>query len=226
MQISGSALVVLLTIGAASLSAHQVLPTPQQPTTTSVPGPGPGQTPSTPPTQAPGVPAAAAPLPVDRIFASDAGLIINPIRSDKVVDFEMVMGKVHDALSRSADPVRRKQAAGWKIFKAAEQGPNASVLYVFAMDPAVPGADYTVSKILSEAFPTEARDLWRIYTAAFAGAPSLVNLKVLEDLGMPYVPKPPGQKPLVVIPQSTTPASVPGLQSPVPSPPPSVPDRQ
>jgi hypothetical protein len=188
--------------------------------------------PSTPVPQAPGVPGApqlpgtpppATTLPIDRVFASDSGLIINPIRSDKVVDFEMVMAKVHEALSRSTDPVRRKQAAGWKIFKAAEQGPNASVLYVFAMDPAVSGADYTVSKILSEAFPTEARDLWRIYTAAFAGAPSLVNMRVLEDLGKPYVPKPAGQKPLVVIQPTTKPASPatasPALPATTPQPP-------
>ena len=203
IRISRSALIAAIAIGAVSafadaradkaLAPQQVSPAPQQPPT-SAPAPAPGQTPPAPVAPVtPGVPVPGtpgAPLPIDRIFASDAGLIINPIRPDKVADFEMVMGKVHEALARSTDPVRRKQAAGWKIFKAVEQGPNASVLYVFAMDPAVPGADYTVSKILAEEFPMEVRDLWRIYTGAFAGAPSLVNLKVLEDLGTPYSPKP------------------------------------
>lgn len=162
MRIPGSALIVLLAIGAVSLSA---LPSSS------------AQTPSTT-------------LPTDRVFAADAGLIFNPIRPDKVADFEMVIGRLHEALSRSTDASRRKQAAGWKVYKATEPGPNGSVLYVFAMDPAVPGADYTVSKILSEAFPDETRDLYRIYTAAFAGSPSLVNLKLSDHLGAPYVPKP------------------------------------
>lgn len=218
MRIPGSALIVVLTVSAVSLSAQQI-PAGQQPT---VPVPVPGQPPATPAVPAPGVPTPATPLPVDRIFASDAGLIINPIRQDKVADFEFVMGRVHEALALSTDPVRRKQAAGWKIFKAAEQGPNASVLYVFAMDPAVPGADYTVSKVLSEAFPTEVRDLWRIYNGAFAGAPSLVNLKVIEDLAAPYVPR-------TVTPKSPVPSSqapVTSPQSPIASPQLPAPGRQ
>src|SRR5687767_3406006 len=123
MRIPGSALIVFLAIGAAPTFAEatagkppalqQISPAPQQPAAPSTQTPPPGTpavpgAPATPGAPVPGTP--GAPLPVDRIFASDAGLIINPIRLDKVADFEMVMGKVHEALARSTDPVRQKQA--------------------------------------------------------------------------------------------------------------------
>ena len=108
-------------------------------------------------------------------------MILNPIRPDKVMEFEQVLGRLHEALARSTDPVRRQQAAGWKAFKAVEPGPNGNALYVFVMDPAVKGADYTVSKILSEAFPAEVQEIYKLYIAAFAGGPSLVNMQLLQN---------------------------------------------
>ena len=87
------------------------------------------------------------------IFNGDGAMTLNFIKADKTADFEMVMGKLKEALPKSDKPARKQQAAGWKIFKAAEAGPNGSVLYVSIVDPAVKGADYTVSTILSEGFP-------------------------------------------------------------------------
>jgi len=79
--------------------------------------------------------------------------------------------------------VRNQQGWGWKIFKAAEPGPNGSVLYVFVMDPAVKGADYGVAKILSEAYPNEVMELYRMYTGAFATAgQTLINLQPVPSL--------------------------------------------
>jgi hypothetical protein len=157
-------------------------PVPQgavQPQQTS---PLPGATPPTP--SAPPAPApppgqsVVSPPPLGRVFASDHGLIFNAIRPDKVADFEMVLAKLRDALTNSKDPVRNQQGSGWKIFKAAEPGPNGSVLYVFLMDPAVKGADYGVAKILAEAYPNEIMDLYRMYTSSFAAAgQTLINLQ-------------------------------------------------
>jgi hypothetical protein len=55
--------------------------------------------------------------------------------------------------------VRKQQAAGWKIFKSAE-APRESVIYVFVLNPAVPGSDYDPVKVLSEGLPTEAHALY------------------------------------------------------------------
>jgi hypothetical protein len=118
-----------------------------------------------------------------RVFASEQGLIFNAIRPDKVMDFETVLAKLRAALTDSKDPVRNQQGWGWKIFKAAEPGPNGSVLYVFVMDPAVKGADYGVAKILSEAYPNEVMELYRMYTGAFATAgQTLINLQPVPSL--------------------------------------------
>ena len=87
-----------------------------------------------------------SPPPLGRVFAAEQGLIFNAIRPDKVTDFETVIAKLRAALTNSKDPVRNQQGWGWKIFKAAEPGPNGSVLYVFVMDPAVKGADYGVGE--------------------------------------------------------------------------------
>jgi hypothetical protein len=159
---------------AGALQPQQTSPqpgaTPQTPTAPPAPAPPPGQNVVSPP-------------PLGRVFASEQGLIFNAIRPDKVMDFETVLAKLRAALADSKDPVRNQQGWGWKIFKAAEPGPNGSVLYVFVMDPAVKGADYGIAKILSEAYPSEVMELYRMYTGAFAPAgQTLVNLQLIPAL--------------------------------------------
>src|ERR1700704_5551932 len=74
----------------------------------------------------------AAPNPF--VFPGDGGVILNFVKADKTADFEMVMGKVKEALLKSTKPERKAQATGWKIFKASEPGPNGAAIYVFAFD--------------------------------------------------------------------------------------------
>jgi hypothetical protein len=118
-----------------------------------------------------------------RIFTADAGLILNFIKPDKAADFETVMAKLHEALRKSDKPERRQQAASWKVFRASEPGANGSVLYVFAIDPVMKEADYTVSNILAEAFPDEAQSLYKMYAESYATGQNLVNLKLVAALG-------------------------------------------
>ena len=131
------------------------------------------------PGQSPGQPA-----PVNaRVFGSDAGLVLNFIKPDKTADFETVMAKLKEALQRSAKPERRQQATGWRVFRAAEPGANGSVLYVFTIDPALHGADYTVSTILAEAFPVDVQALYKQYAEAYTSGQNIVNLKLVSALG-------------------------------------------
>lgn len=116
------------------------------------------------------------------VFASDAGMILNYIKADQTAVFEEVMGKIKEALAKSEDPVRKQQAAGWKVFKAVEPGPNGASIYIFVMDPVVKDADYGMAKILVEAFPQEARALWDKLTPAYAGSNRL-NLQVIQRFG-------------------------------------------
>jgi hypothetical protein len=118
------------------------------------------------------------------VFSTDGGAILNFIKPDKTADFEATIAKLKEALAKSEKPERKKQAVGWKIFKASEPGPSGSVIYVSIMDPAVAGADYSVSDILAEAFPAEGLALYKTYSGAFGQpAQNILNLTLLANLG-------------------------------------------
>ena len=86
------------------------------------------------------------------MFMSDGSLLINYVKPDKVADFEMVMGKVKEALAKSEKPERKAQAEGWKVFKTDLPGPNGAVTYFAIVDPVIKGNDYNMRQILTEAF--------------------------------------------------------------------------
>ncbi len=121
--------------------------------------------------------------PTARVFASDAGMVLNFIKADKTADFEAVVAKLKEALQKSEKPERKQQAASWKVFKSPDPAAGGAALYVFMIDPSVKGADYTVSNILAEAFPTEVNALYKPYADAYASGQNFVNLTLVSDLG-------------------------------------------
>lgn len=133
--------------------------------------------------QAPSQPGQTGQAAQGLVFGADAGVVFNVIRADKTADFEMVMSRVKDALQKSDNPVRKQQAAGWKVFRAQEPDAKGNVLYVYVIDPAVKDADYTVSRILAEVFPTEAQELWPKFRDAYAGGQNRLNLSLVADFG-------------------------------------------
>ena len=116
-----------------------------------------------------------------RTFSGSQGLMLNYVKRGSTGDFERVMRRLAEALQNSENAERRQQAQGWKVYRAQEAGPNNSVLYVWFIDPAVSGADYAVSQILNEAFPTEVQQLYETFSGAFAGGQSMVNLDLVVD---------------------------------------------
>ena len=136
------------------------------------------------PAAAPAQPAAAPPNPF--IFNSDGGVILNFVKADKTADFEMVMGKLKEALAKSEKPERKAQAAGWKYFKATEPGPGGAVIYVFVMDPVAKGAEYSVGNILVEVLgATEGQALYKTYSDSYANPAigALLHLTKVAELG-------------------------------------------
>lgn len=136
------------------------------------------QPPPAAPAAAPAQPAQPAP---GLTFDGDAGLIFMQIKPDKTADFESVMAKLHEALTKTDKPERKQQAAGWKIYKSTEPGPGGNVLYVAIVTPALKGADYTVAKILYEVFPTEVQTIFPTYRDSFAAGLSRTNLSLVQD---------------------------------------------
>jgi hypothetical protein len=131
----------------------------------------------------PAAPAAAQAAPTTRLFASDAGMVLNFIKPDKGPDFEAVIAKLKEALQKSEKPERKQQAQSWKVFKSPDPAAGGNLLYVFVIDPAVKQADYTVSNILAEAFtPAEVNDLYKKYAEAYATGQNFVNLTLVADL--------------------------------------------
>jgi hypothetical protein len=151
----------------------------------------PPQAPQQPPQTQPAQPsqpqpaAQAQPATNLYIFNSDAGAILNFIKPDKTSDYEAVMAKVREALMKSEKPERKQQAAGWRIFKAAEGGPNGSTIYVSLMDPAAKGSDYQIGTLLVEAFGNEeGRRIYDMYSTAYGTpAQNILHLTLVADLG-------------------------------------------
>ena len=125
---------------------------------------------------------AAAPAPQARVFTGDVGLMFNQIKPDKTADFEMIIGKLKEALAKSDDPVHKQMAQGWRVIKNPEPIQGGNYLYVFLIDPVVKDADYTVSRVLAKAFPVEVQELFKVYSACFAGGVTLQNYTTVANM--------------------------------------------
>lgn len=109
-------------------------------------------------------------------------MMFSLIKPDKTADFEAIMARVKEALAKSQDPKRKQQAQNWLVFKAAEPAMGGNVLYIWWMDPPAKDADYTISAILAEAFPSEVQDLWAKYTACFVSGQTMLNLTLTTNM--------------------------------------------
>lgn len=98
-------------------------------------------------------------------FPTGAGLLLFYVRPERTDDFEGVVKRMSEVLDKSANPVRRQQASGWRMFRSME-APKDSVIYVFVLDPAIAGSDYDPIKVLSEELPTEAPALYEALKSA------------------------------------------------------------
>ena len=118
-----------------------------------------------------------------RSFESMSGMVLNYVSSSGVADFELVMARLSEALAKTEDTQRRQQAVGWRVYRAQETGPNGSVLFVSFIDPVVAGADYSVTQIISEMFPSEVQTLYETFMRAFApgNGQIIVNLDLVQE---------------------------------------------
>jgi hypothetical protein len=86
------------------------------------------------------------------LFMGDGAMVINYVKPDKIADFEMVMGKVKEALAKSEKADRKAQAEGWKVFKTDLPGAGGAITYFVIVDPVIKGNDYNMRTVLTEAF--------------------------------------------------------------------------
>jgi hypothetical protein len=107
---------------------------------------------------------------------------LNFIKPDKVADFEMVMGKLKEALAKSENPQRKQQAASWKVFKSADPA-GANTLYVYVIDPVVKAPTTRCRTSSPKRFRAEANEILKKYADCYAQGMNILNLIVLHDLG-------------------------------------------
>jgi hypothetical protein len=162
-----------------------------------------------------------------RAFSMPNGVLFNTVRIERQKDFELFLGYLRQALDKATDPGVQSQALGWRMFKATEPGPNNTALYVFLFDPAVAGADYSLGRILADAYPdtVQLNEIWKLYTGAVVGGGSLLNLTPLKPVvpppGFPVsAPGAPTASPVAPAPTapSTTAPTTPPASAPTPPP--------
>jgi hypothetical protein len=129
-------------------------------------------------------PAPAQPPPAAQAqsFSAPAGLIYVQVKPDKTTDYEAVMAKYKEALEKSEDANVKQMAAGMKLYKSTDPGPQGNTLYVWVVEPTVTGADYSANamvKLLAAAFPTEAQAMFAQLKEALAGQQPL-NLQPVK----------------------------------------------
>ena len=102
------------------------------------------------------------------LLEGDAATITILIKPDKTADFEFVLGRLKEALAKSEKPERKEQAAGWNIYKTS-QAVQGNTAYIMIINPVVKGAEYDISKLISEVFPVEVQEIFQKYKDSFAG---------------------------------------------------------
>jgi hypothetical protein len=128
--------------------------------------------------------------PAPRVFGGDTALVLNYVLADKTSDFEAVIARVKEALAKSQRPVRRQQAANWRVFKTNGPAPPGKVIYLFAMMPPLRGADYAIPTILAEELPAEAKELSRKFVEALGEPPQQVSFDLTTFMSFAQPPKP------------------------------------
>ena len=105
-------------------------------------------------------------------------MLLIPVQSSKVADFEKFLGYVRDALAKTTDATLREQSKGMRFMKVAEAGPNGDVLFALVADPAVPCVDYGFQQILTAAIPDakELDEVWKLYQNSVRNGGHLMNL--------------------------------------------------
>jgi len=105
------------------------------------------------------------------------------VNADKTADYEQILAKVKDVLSKSSTPEARQQAAGWKVMKMSKPMADGKFIYTHLITP-VPGADYNILQLLYQTIkdPVEQKRLYELYRGAFGANLSLASGTIVIDM--------------------------------------------
>lgn len=122
--------------------------------------------------------------PQKTTFTGDVVIWAFNVNADKAADYEAVVAKLKDALSKSEAPQAKQQLAGWKVMKNAQAQPDGSLVYLHVISPVVPEADYSITNIVYAAMkdPTEQRAFYDQYRGAVKAVLFLIQGPLTADL--------------------------------------------
>jgi hypothetical protein len=152
--------------GVVLAGAILILPALSQPAVAQQPAAEPAAQPAQPAPQP-----AAQPAPQKTTYEGDTAIVIYAANSGKDAEYEQVIAKLKDALSKSTDPQAKDQLAGWKVIKLSKPlTQDGSSTYVHIIDPVVKGADYSIVNIVYAASTDdEKRAFYDLYKGALKG---------------------------------------------------------
>lgn len=92
-------------------------------------------------------------------FQGDLGELLLYVKPDKTADFETLMGRLREALTKLDTPESKQQLSTLKVFRAQLPPESPNAVYILVAEPPVKGAEYWFLAILYKAFPEEAKAL-------------------------------------------------------------------
>lgn len=107
----------------------------------------------------------------------DAAVITILIKPDQTAAFESVLAKYKEALAKNDNPTRKTQLAGMKFFKSPTSA-QGNAMYMVIVDPVVKGEEYDITRVVTEVFPVEVKEIYEKYKAAYAGRQIILLNKV------------------------------------------------
>jgi hypothetical protein len=99
------------------------------------------------------------------------------VNADKTADYEQVLAKLKEALTKSEKPESKQQLAGWKIMKSKDAQPSGEAVYIHVISPVVPEADYSITNIVYDVFkdPAEQKAFFDTYRGSVKAALFLIQ---------------------------------------------------
>jgi hypothetical protein len=113
------------------------------------------------------------------LFGSNDGLVVNYIKPDKTVAFDFMIGQLKAAMERSRQSPLCEQAAGWKVVRTSESGPDGTAVYVFAVDPRLRNVDYRVSTVVAEAIHRNPDEFYRRLLDLYAAGQNVIAVSAV-----------------------------------------------
>ena len=122
--------------------------------------------------------------PQKTTFTGDVVLQAFTVNPDKTADYEMVIAKLKESLSKSEAPEAKQQLAGWKVIKNATPNPDGSIVYIHVISPVVKDADYSILNniYVTVKDPMEQKAVYDMYRGALKQALFVIQGPMVADL--------------------------------------------